>query len=187
MNRNLIILVIVTTLLQVRFDDSMSQSISGIKPFTIYISTYHYIDQEKHTSYDLDIGKKIKVVEFDGSSIKVTKMGILEKHGSIIKCGPFLDKDNEPIRINFSDKIFDNVMEDIITTYYQFEFVGDKNIFFAYSSRAYDSKVNNGLLLTSGSTKWARTRIDKETIKNKSASSQFVILDDDKQYHYYEG
>lgn len=181
------IILLITVLGMTNVSSIMNASnITGIKPFTLYISKYHYIDQAEQDSYDVDIGKKIKVIEFDGSSIKVTKMGILEKKGSIIKCGPFLDKDMEPILINYNDKEFDHVMEDIITTYYQCEFIGDKNIFFAYNSKEYASKTCNGLLLTSGSLKWARTRIDKETIKNKSATAQFVILDDDKQYHYYE-
>lgn len=163
-----------------------SSSVIGIKPFALFITKYHYIDQEKHDSYDVDIGEKIKVIEYDGSNIKITKMGILERKGSVVKCGPFLDKDMEPVLIDYNDKEFDDVMEDIITTHYQCEFIGDKNIFLAYNSKQYDSTTCNGLLLTSDSLKWARTRIDKETVKNKSATAQFVMLDDDKQYHYYE-
>lgn len=161
------------------------ESITGIKPFAAYINTYHYYGKVKHDSWDVDIGKDIKVIEFDGQTIKITKMGILETKGNVIKCGPFLDKNMEPILMSYDDRNLDGVIGDIFTTFYQLKFKGDKNIIFTYNSKTIEPKGIYGLLFWSDRPKRSGIQLTKEQISEKRVSGQISILDDDKQYQPY--
>lgn len=161
------------------------ESLTGIKPFSVLISAYHYFDKEKHDSWDVDIGKDIKVIDFDGQTIKITKMGILETKGNVIKSGPFLDKNMEPILMSYDDPNLDDFIADICTTYYQLKFKGDKNIIIAYNSKTMKSKGTYGFLFWSDRPKRGGIQLTKEQISEKGVSRQIAVMDDDKQYQSY--
>jgi hypothetical protein len=163
----------------------LSSPTTGIKPFSVIISKYHYYDQEKNESWDVDIGKDIKIIDYDGQTIKITKMGVLETKGKVSKSGPFLDKNNEPILLGFNDPYLDQFISDICTTYYQLKFIGEKNIIIAYNSKTMKLKGLYGLVLYYDKNKRGGVQLTKEQISDKTVSGQFAILDDDKQYQTY--
>jgi hypothetical protein len=181
----IIILTIITLLSTLTtYDTSKSQTIDGIKPFIISISHYH-INGVNVNGRDIPIGKKINVVEFDGSNFKITRMGIIKKNGNELTHGPILNKYGEQTYVNFSGDNYLETMSDIFSTFYKYEFIGNQSVAFSFHTNKRIDVVNHSLYFDISNPTWYKisTQVTKP---NNKVDSSFSLLDESMQYQYYE-
>lgn len=161
------------------------ESLTGIKPFSIYIQNYHCV-QNNVSIDDKPIGKKIKVFEFDGSDFHISKMGLVKTEGDIRFYGPKLDKDLNPIPNKPSDKDYFESLHDMMNTLYSYIYEGSESIIISlFSPKINKPTTNNIAFKLSG---W-EGKIVRSSLKSNASINidvSIAIIDQKMQYQYYE-
>ncbi len=177
--------ILLTTFVMILPSSGFSSTVVGIKPFSIYIENYHCI-KDNVSIDDKLIGKRIKVIEFDGTDFHFCKMGLVRIDGDTRIYGPKLDKDFNPIPNKPSDKDYFESLHDMMNTLYSYIYEGTESIFISLFSPRIHEPTNNNLAfkLSRWEGKIVRSSLKNNVSKNVAAS--IAIIDQKFQYQYYE-